>query len=63
MKVTVDRDTCIGCGVCVAMCPDLFKLDDESIAIVKTNTVPPNLETEARETAESCAVDAIYIEE
>ncbi len=24
----VDQDKCIGCGMCVSMCPDCFKLND-----------------------------------
>lgn len=34
MKATVDRDTCIGCGICESLCPDVFKLDEEFKATV-----------------------------
>jgi len=26
MKVSIDREECIGCGVCEALCPQVFKL-------------------------------------
>jgi len=29
MKVTIDRENCIGCGACEAVCPEVFKLADE----------------------------------
>lgn len=25
-KVSIDREGCIGCGVCEALCPEVFKL-------------------------------------
>jgi len=34
MKAKVDRDACISCGLCESVCPDVFKLDDESISTV-----------------------------
>ena len=38
MKVTVDVDACIGCGVCESVCPDVFKINDEGKAEVLTET-------------------------
>jgi ferredoxin len=29
MKVTIDREGCIGCGVCEALCPEVFKLFED----------------------------------
>lgn len=34
--VKVIYDKCIGCGKCYALCPEVFTLDDEGIAIVRT---------------------------
>ncbi|RKX43855.1 MAG: ferredoxin, partial [Thermotogae bacterium] len=31
-KVTVDKDACIGCGVCENLCPEVFKLGDDGKA-------------------------------
>ncbi|MDF2505862.1 MAG: ferredoxin [Clostridium sp.] len=32
MKGFVDKDTCIGCGLCTSVCPDVFVMDDEGKA-------------------------------
>jgi ferredoxin len=63
MKVTINRDACIGCGVCVNICPAVFELDDENIAVVKADPVPKDEEAAARDAAQSCAVEAIEIQE
>lgn len=61
MKVTVDRDACIGCGLCAGICPEVFEMDEENIAKV---IAQPNEGTEAsaREAADSCPVSAISVE-
>jgi len=36
MKVSINREECIGCGLCEATCPEVFKLlDDEKSGIVE----------------------------
>jgi len=32
MKGFVDKDSCIGCGLCEGLCPDVFKMNDEGKA-------------------------------
>jgi ferredoxin len=53
--VTVDRDACIGCGLCASMCEDVFEMDDDFKAIVKSQKDSSCV----KETIESCPVDAI----
>ena len=62
MKANVDRDTCIGCGVCPAVCPEVFEMDDEGLSHVIVDTVPQDCEGEAKEAEESCPVNAITVE-
>jgi ferredoxin len=62
MKVTVDEETCIGCGLCSETCPEVFEMSDDK-ATVKVNKVPENAIKTCREAAENCPVEAIQIEE
>jgi ferredoxin len=55
--IKVDKNKCIGCGLCVSMCPDVFKMDDEGKSVVISQD---NKEC-AKEAVASCPVKAISI--
>lgn len=63
MKAHIDREACIGCGLCNSICPEVFEMDDEDIAIVIANPIPEDAKDSAQEAADSCPTDAISIEE
>ncbi|MCG2809251.1 MAG: ferredoxin, partial [Candidatus Portnoybacteria bacterium] len=35
MKIKIDKDKCIGCGSCVAVCSDCFEMDSDNKAVLK----------------------------
>ena len=39
MKAVVNKDACIGCGACSAVCPNVFELGDDGFANVKVEEV------------------------
>lgn len=63
MKVTVDKDLCIGCGVCEGTCPEVFSLANEPYAEVLLDPIPEEFQQACRDAAADCPADAIKIEE
>ncbi len=61
MRVRVDEETCIGCGLCADTCPEVFEMNDDK-ARVKVDVVPEDVADTCREAAENCPVEAIQIE-
>jgi ferredoxin len=57
----VDPDTCIGCGVCESMCPDVFAMGEDSLAHAIAQPVPPELAAEAESARFACPVSAIDV--
>jgi ferredoxin len=53
--VYVNKETCIGCGSCVAICEEVFEMTDDGKVRVKAQKDNPGV-TEA---IEACPVDAI----
>ena len=53
-KVTVNKDLCIKCGMCVSMCSENFSFDKDG----KSDVI-----NETKNTAECCPTGAIEIKE
>lgn len=57
---TVDQSTCIGCGICAQLCPNVFEMQDDG----KSKATNPTADNDcAKSAADSCPVNAIKIEE
>jgi ferredoxin len=59
MKVAVDEDRCRGHGVCVTLCPQVFRLTDDGYSEVYVPEVPDQLAGTTREAIDSCPEQAI----
>lgn len=54
MRVVVDRDRCEGNAFCVNIAPEVFELDDDEYAVVKTDPIPPDQEELAEQAIAAC---------
>ena len=54
MRVEVDRDRCEGNAVCLGIAPDIFDLDDDDYAVVKSDPVPDGQEDVAEQSIAEC---------
>jgi len=62
MHVEVDEN-CIGCGLCVELCPEVFEMNDQDLAVVKISEVPDEHADACREAEEECPSEAIHTNE
>ncbi|NLI61474.1 MAG: ferredoxin [Clostridiales bacterium] len=63
MKVFVDQDLCISCGLCISICDEVFFWNDDDKAQAIDSDVPEEFIDDVNEAVESCPTDAIQYEE
>ncbi|MGE5561395.1 MAG: ferredoxin [Chloroflexota bacterium] len=61
MKARVDKGKCIGCGLCTETCPNVFRMDDDGLAVAKAEAIDKADEADAETAAEVCPAGAIEI--
>ena len=52
---------CISCGACVATCPEVFRFDENDLAVAYAD-VTDETEAQAKEARDGCPVDVIDLE-
>ena len=60
MKVEINRDGCISCGLCVSICPEVFTIADDGLAEA-VSSPSDEYKAKIKEAAESCPVNVIKI--
>ena len=67
MKINVSQEGCIGCGMCIDICPEVFKYNDdfksEVIPEMSAQELSEELTAKVTEAKEACPVDAIVTEQ
>ncbi len=59
MKLKVNKDVCIGCGMCMGTCDKVFNIGDDGLAEVIVTEVPKEVEEDAIQAKDGCPVGAI----
>lgn len=60
MKFKVDKDSCIGCGACQAICEEVFEITDDGYATAKDVEVKDeDVKENAISAMEGCPTSAI----
>jgi ferredoxin len=57
-RISIDRSLCNGYGVCEALAPEVFELDDDGFAVLRT-AISDN--EALRQACDSCPMGAISI--
>ena len=55
---TVDQNVCIGCGTCVALCPNVFQLADDGKSKIANGKGAS--EQEIQQAMDACPVQCIH---
>jgi ferredoxin len=64
IKISIDKEKCMGCGTCFAMSPEIFAPDiDGKAKLVVTETEDPELIEKAKTAKDMCPNGAIVIDE
>jgi len=53
--IKIDKEKCIGCGLCPSLCPEVFEMNSDGKAEVKAQKKIPCV----KEAIENCPVEAI----
>lgn len=61
MRVTADRDVCIGSGMCLLTAPAVFDQDDEGIVVLRTADPGPADADAVRRAVAHCPSGALRL--
>jgi len=61
MKAVVDKNTCIGCGICVDICPEIFEIDPQGLSEAMVTEVSSYYLPDAMNAVSACPTNAIKI--
>ena len=63
MEVKVNKDKCLGCGMCVGINSDVFDFDDDGLAKADNDKINEDNTEDVEAAVNSCPVGAIEKEE
>lgn len=63
VKVVVDRTRCAGLGLCEAVAPDIFEVDDAGDLVLRADAVSDTRRGDLEDAVSGCPTQALAIEE
>jgi len=63
VRPEIDESLCIGDGICVDICPEVFEMRDDNLAHVINEDPRPELHVQVNEAADACPTSAIAVHE
>ncbi len=63
MKIVIDYDLCEANAVCMDVCPDCFRVEEDDTLTVLVESPPENLRSKVEEAVRLCPRQAISLEE
>ncbi|MFP5347578.1 MAG: ferredoxin [Actinomycetes bacterium] len=61
MRISADRDVCIGAGMCVMTAPAVFDQDDDGIVVLVTPDIPAEQAAAAIRATQLCPSGALRL--
>jgi ferredoxin len=62
MRIVLDRAKCTGIGICEALAPTVFEVDDDGELILLSCEVPEGAQDEVIQAVEGCPTLALRLE-
>jgi len=63
LRPEIDESLCIGDGICVDICPEVFEMGDDQLAHVINENPSEELHERVKEAADACPTGAITVHE
>ena len=62
MRVTVDRDRCVGSGTCEALAPAVFEVDDDGVMVILREEPADDEVSDVRDAVTACPTRALALD-
>ncbi len=60
IKVNINEELCVGCGMCASLCPEVFKIENGKSKIKEEATLEKHKNC-LKKAVENCPVEAIEV--